>query len=403
MTYGSLFSGYGGLDMGVQAALGEGRVAWVSDIEPGPQAILAHHYPESPNLGDITQIDWEDVEPVDVLTGGSPCQDLSMAGQRAGMRPGTRSGLWESMAHAINHIQPRLVVWENVTGALSARSISESERKLNDGAFSLMESDPGRLGSNANEPVLRALGRVLGDLTNLGYDAEWTTVRASDIGAPHRRERIFVVAYPHGSGWEGLDDWASQTPPERHGHTLTCVGDDLGQLLPTPTATYSGNTAENHLSKKPGSVKVTDLRILVEELGLVLLPTPVTSDSHGYAAADLNRNSIQLRAIDALLPTPCAQQGASTRALTMFGDYAPAIERWEQTLGRPAPEPTVRAKSGKPQLSARFVEWMMGLPEGHVTSPEIGISRARQLKALGNGVVPQQAEYAIRLLLGKEG
>lgn len=402
VTYGSLFSGYGGLDMGVQAALGEGRVAWVSDIEPGPQSILAHHYPEAPNLGDVTAIDWAKVEPVDVLTGGSPCQDLSLAGQRAGMRPGTRSGLWESMAHAIKTIRPRLVVWENVRGALSAD------------AFSLMESREGRVGDRPDGPSLRALGRVLGDLTNLGYDAEWTTVRASDIGAPHRRERIFVVAYPHGSGWEGLDDWASQTPPERHGHTLTCVGDDLGQLLPTPTATYSGNTAENHLSKKPGSVKVTDLRILVEELGLVLLPTPQARDGKGVPGGGLNTASLP-REI-ALLPTPTASEGAKgsygqdrtghqefvINAVQRFGDYAAAIERWEQTLGRPAPEPTTPSKTGKPQLSAPFVEWMMGLPEGHVTNPEIGISRVRQLKALGNGVVPQQAEYAIRLLLGKE-
>ena len=374
VTYGSLFSGYGGLEMGVQAALGAGRVAWVSDIEPGPQAILAHHHPATPNLGDITAIDWAEIEPVDVLTGGSPCQDLSTVGKRAGMRPGTRSGLWESMAHAIKHIQPRLVVWENVLGALNA------------GAFSLMESDPGRVGGDTNQPVLRALGRVLGDLTNLGYDARWATVRASDIGAPHRRERVFVVAYPHGSGWEGLDDWASQTPPERHGHTLTCVGDDLGQLLPTPTATYSGNTAENHLSKKPGSVKVSDLRILVEELGLVLLPTPTASEgAKGSYGQDRT-----------------GHQEFVINAVQRFGDYTPAIERWEQILGRPAPEPTTPSKTGKPQLSAPFVEWMMGLPEGHVTSPEIGISRARQLKALGNGVVPQQAEYAIRLLLGKE-
>lgn len=396
VTYGSLFSGYGGLDMGVQAALGEGRVAWVSDIEPGPQSILAHHYPEAPNLGDVTAIDWAKAEPVDVLTGGSPCQDLSMAGQRAGMRPGTRSGLWESMAHAIDQLQPRLVVWENVLGALNA------------GAFSLMESDPGRVGGDTNQPVLRALGRVLGDLTNLGYDARWATVRASDIGAPHRRERVFVVAYPHsgGSRWAGspfrerLQPAARgnsegpllATPTARDhkgvptpGHTNKNLARDV-TLLPTPTATYSGNTAENHLSKKPGSVKVTDLRILVEELGLVLLPTPTASEgAKGSYGQDRT-----------------GHQEFVINAVQHFGDYTPAIERWEQILGRPAPEPTTPSKTGKPQLSTPFVEWMMGLPEGHVTSPEIGISRARQLKALGNGVVPQQAEYAIRLLLGKE-
>lgn len=315
-----------GVNMALAAMGYESHTAWVSDIEPGPCNILAHHHPDIPNLGDITQVDWTQVEPVDVITGGSPCQDLSLSGRRAGMRPGTRSGLWESMAHAINQLQPRLVVWENVTGALSARSISESERKLNDGAFSLMESDPGRVGGDTNQPVLRALGRVLGDLTNLGYGARWATVRASDIGAPHRRERVFVVAYPHRAGLEG------------YGHRR--------QLEP----------------EHP-----------------------------------------RLGGSDRLLPTPTAATRDRTDAELDWGDYAPAIERWERILGRPAPEPTTPSKAGKPQLSAPFVEWMMGLPEGHVTSPEIGISRARQLKALGNGVVPQQAEYAIRLLLGKEG
>ena len=72
MRIGSLFSGYGGLDMAVQATLG-GTLAWVSDIEPGPSRILAHHHPDVPNLGDITQIDWTQVEPVDIICGGSPC------------------------------------------------------------------------------------------------------------------------------------------------------------------------------------------------------------------------------------------------------------------------------------------------------------------------------------------
>lgn len=158
----------------------------MSDIEPGSQAILAHHHPDVPNLGDITRIDWSKVEPVDVICGGSPCTDLSLAGARAGMSKDTRSGLWESMFHAIAIIRPRLVVWENVQGALSAS------------AFSLMEPDQGHLGGRPTGPVLRALGRVLGDLAGIGYDATWTTVHASDVGAPHKRARVFAVAHPHG-------------------------------------------------------------------------------------------------------------------------------------------------------------------------------------------------------------
>lgn len=114
-TIGSLFTGYGGLDMGVTMAVDPAaRVAWTSDVEPGPCKLAAVRWPDTPNLGDITQINWADVEPVDIICGGSPCQDLSIAGKRAGMATGTRSGLWESMATAVETIQPRLVVWENV-------------------------------------------------------------------------------------------------------------------------------------------------------------------------------------------------------------------------------------------------------------------------------------------------
>ena len=136
------------------------RTAWVSDIEPGPNKILAERFPDAPKLGDITTIDWDQVEPVDIITGGSPCQDLSLAGARAGMKPGTRSGLWESMMHAVDALRPKLVIWENVYGALSAH------------AFSLMESEQGHLGDGPDGPVLRAPGRVLGDLTSIGYNAK---------------------------------------------------------------------------------------------------------------------------------------------------------------------------------------------------------------------------------------
>lgn len=116
-TIGSLFTGYGGLDMGVAMALDPAaRVAWTSDVEPGPCKLAATRRPDIPNLGDITKIDWADVEPVDIICGGSPCQDLSLAGKRAGMHTGTRSGLWESMAAAVETIRPRLARWEHVTG-----------------------------------------------------------------------------------------------------------------------------------------------------------------------------------------------------------------------------------------------------------------------------------------------
>ena len=339
-TIGSLFTGYGGLDMGVTMALDpNSRVAWTSDIEPGPCKLAAVRWPDTPNLGDITQIDWADVEPVDIICGGSPCQDLSLAGKRAGMATGTRSGLWESMAAAIETIRPRLVVWENVQGALSAR------------AYSPVESEPGMLGTGTNGPALRAAGRVAGDLAGLGYDCRWAVVRASDAGAPHQRARFFLIGNPHGQPWDmRRPTTPGQTPSRRPQREPARPGDGAptltraAQLLPTPQATYAPRSSPGY-----------------------------GPNLHETAAS--------------LTPT--------------YGPYAPAIARWEHATGRAAPPPTnpPRRAGGKPQLSARFVEWMMGLPDGHVTGADLDLSRERQLRMLGNGVVPQQAALAVRTLI----
>lgn len=119
LRIGSLFSGYGGLDLAVEHVFG-GRTVWFSELNPAPAHVFAHHWPGVPNLGDITQIDWRQAEPVDVLCGGFPCQDVSTVGKRAGLAPGTRSGLWAQMATAIDVLQPEWVVAENVRGLLSA-------------------------------------------------------------------------------------------------------------------------------------------------------------------------------------------------------------------------------------------------------------------------------------------
>lgn len=400
-TIGSLFTGYGGLDMGVAMAVDPAaRVAWTSDVEPGPCKLAGVRWPDTPNLGDITAIDWADVEPVDIICGGSPCQDLSLAGKRAGMATGTRSGLWESMAAAVETIRPRLVVWETVLGALSAR------------AYSPVESEPGMLGAESAGPALRAAGRVAGDLATIGYDCRWAVVRASDAGAPHQRARFFLIGHPHGQPWDmrrpatprqtqgrrplrqpagpGLGPLmptptASDHKAGRHqagtGHSLT----QAVQLLPTPVAQPSGNSPSEHLRKKPGRDRVTDLAIIVENNLLPtggLLPTPQAVNA-AYSGTGYG---------------PTLNEVANA-IMTAYGPYAPAIARWEQVTGRAAPPPTTPPSraGGKPRLSARFVEWMMGLPDGHVT--DLDLSRERQLRMLGNGVVPQQAALAVSSLL----
>ena len=181
---GSLFAGYGGLEMGVQSVLG-GTLAWYAEYDPHASRVMARHHPDVPNLGDVTTVDWATVPPVDILTGGSPCQDLSHAGKRKGMTDGTRSNLWTEMREAVAVLRPRLVVWENVRGAYSADADSDME------PCPRCVGDPRERG-----PVLRALGRVLGDLAALGYDAEWYGLRAADVGAAHGRYRVFLFAHP---------------------------------------------------------------------------------------------------------------------------------------------------------------------------------------------------------------
>ena len=183
MKIGSLFSGYGGLDLAVSEITGA-TVAWHCEWEAAPSKVLEANFPGVPNFHDVSTVDWASVEPVDILTGGFPCQDLSLAGKRAGMKDGTRSGLWSEFYKAITIIKPRMVVIENVRGLLSAT------------ADNGMEYNDEILGVLNGKPAIRAIGAVLGDLADIGYDAKWTSIRASDAGAPHNRFRVFIVAFP---------------------------------------------------------------------------------------------------------------------------------------------------------------------------------------------------------------
>lgn len=330
-TIGSLFTGMGGLDMAVHQVL-DADTVWVSEIEPGACRVLEHRMPDVPNLGDITRIDWSRVPRVDVLTGGSPCQDLSTAGRRAGMTDGTRSNLWVAMREAIANLRPSLVVWENVRGAYSA--VADSD----------VESCPGCVGDRGGKPALRALGRVLGDLASLGYDAQWCGLRAADVGACHGRYRVFVVAHPTGDGW-----WTSSAGCTAGGGPYGAPG------------------------RRGGARHGVDM----------LLPTPTARDVNGHN---------QRHDATCLL-------GAVDQTMERFGRYALAITRWERVMGRPAPAPTVTGPRGGTRLNAAFVEWMMGLPDGWVTGVP-GVTWSQQLRMLGNGVVPQQAAEAIRVLAG---
>lgn len=346
LRVGSLFSGYGGLDLAVEEVF-DARTVWFSEINEPVARVFAHHWPDVPNLGDITAIDWSQVEPVDVLCGGFPCQDVSTVGKRAGLKPGTRSGLWAHMATAIEALQPEWVVIENVRGLLSAparRATPEGDddercnpEPATHEAATLrdLEPDPWGLGDQPARP-LRALGAVLGDLADLRYDTRWLGLPASAIGAPHPRFRIFILA--------------RRTVP------------NPARLRPS-TGWRDARTGES-----------------------------TTRNDRAQPSGDRPRDQAR----------PAALGGGDLRldrgVLRRWGRYAPAIARWERISGRPAPAPALLTPESGVRPAPAFVEWLMGLPQGWVTDPGLELSHAQQLTALGNGVLPRQAAACLHVL-----
>ena len=155
LTFGSLFSGIGGIDLGLERAGMTCR--WQSEIDPYACQVLAKHWPDIPNLGDIRDIDWTTVEPTDVVAGGYPCQPFSVAGDRAGGDDPRH--LWPLFADCLRMVRPRYALLENVSGHLSL-----------------------------------GFGSVLADLAEIGYDCRWDCIPAAAVGAPHRRDRVFIIA-----------------------------------------------------------------------------------------------------------------------------------------------------------------------------------------------------------------
>lgn len=408
---GSLCSGYGGLDEAVQQVEG-GELVWVADNDPGAEKILAHHHPKVPNLGDITVVDWDQVPPVDILTMGFPCQDVSVAGLRAGMLVGNRSGLWFHCARAIAALNPSLVVIENVPGLLAARADGD------------VEPCAWCLGDGGGEPPLRALGAVLGDLAGLGFDAEWTSLPASAVGACHKRNRVFIRAWPADSestrledGWEGrsaregADASDAQGVGRREGRAEPARVEGRPRLVGdggAPTAHPHGDAVREQPVPVPGCRS---------EAVAGLADPEAAADSahvgrqrggqHGDGGLDL-RTAVGSLAVADTDGEPGAERGDAAPGETQgggasavdcgcdrapWGSFGPAIHRWEQVIGRPAPEPV----DERGRLAVPFVEWMQGLPAGHVTDVP-GLSRKAMLKALGNGVVTLQAVAALVVL-----
>jgi DNA (cytosine-5)-methyltransferase 1 len=183
----SLFSGIGGLDLGLERA--GMTVVGQSEIDPYASRVLAKHWPGVLNLGDITTITEESLErlgPIDLVCGGFPCQDLSVAGKQAGINA-SRSGLFFDLMRVVRLVAPRYVLLENVPTLLS-------------------RSD--------------WMGAVLGELAESGFDAEWDCIPAQAVGAPHRRDRVFVIAVADAEGGDQRAGLREGDPTRQRGRRL---------------------------------------------------------------------------------------------------------------------------------------------------------------------------------------
>jgi DNA (cytosine-5)-methyltransferase 1 len=337
-----MFTGCGGLDLGVAQALGATWLAWCADPDPHVRAVLAERLPGVPNLGDVTGIDWRAVPPVDVITAGWPCQDISAAGRRAGLEHGERSGLWRHIPQAVAALRQAMVVLENVA-ALRWRG--------------------------------GGLGLVLADMAGVGYDCLWTTMRASDVGAAHRREMVFLLAIPAPTAGAAAarlcqPGAASQAGPPRcwPRSGISCHGGVRALALPAPSAGSRGSPP--------------------------LLPTPQARDYNRAQLPEVRRaggHQVNLSDVVRELAENWEHDG--------WGRYAPAIRRWEQILGRPAPFPADRTRLGSFRIAVNFAQWCQGLPENWVSGVP-GLPYYAMIRILGNAVVPRQAAAALRQLAG---
>ena len=208
LTVGSLFSGIGGLDLGLERA--GMNVIWQSEIDPYASRVLAKHWPEVPNHGNIKNIRWGDIVRPDVICGGYPCQPFSQAGKRRGESDPRH--LWPWVRNAISELRPKYAILENVRGHLSMGGLT-----------------------------------VIGELASIGYDAEWRVVSAASVGANHRRDRIVIVAYPNGSDTpNGRQRTHLQSEDRSWGNDRSRSGSDIGQVCMGSARGYPDDVANSN-------------------------------------------------------------------------------------------------------------------------------------------------------------
>lgn len=393
---GSLCTGYGGIEMGLQLAGLDVDLRWVAETAPE----LSPIHGDVTNHGDLRGMDYAAVAPVSLLTAGFPCQPVSAAGKQRGDTD--NRWLWPEVHRAVRELRPAQLLIENVRN--------------------LVAWEKGRLWAG-----------ILADLGQMGYAVRWLILGACHVGAAHHRHRVFALATQTGHPTDEVERVPTSFCGAKNGAVLprgtpsaeTAAArveagrrnlDDAVALLPTPTA--SDHTGAGHGTMEGAA----SLRTEVAQLSAALLPTPTVGDSRNSRNATANRRpgsapansgttlSDFAHAITELLPTPRASDGvkgspnqhgksgdlmlSSAAQPQHWGRFADAVARHAERFG-PSPAPTEPNRNGAPRLSPAFAEWLMCIPAGHVTSH---LTRVPALRAIGNGVCPPQLAAAWALL-----
>ncbi|MCC4295839.1 DNA cytosine methyltransferase [Brevundimonas aurantiaca] len=371
MNFVSLFAGIGGFDLGLERA-GMTAVAQC-EISPKCRYLLRQHWPEVQQFEDVCTMRAADVpHRVRLICGGFPCQDISFAGKGAGLA-GERSGLWREYARLIGEFRPDYVVVENVAALLG-----------------------------------RGLGDVLGDLASLGYDAWWDCIPASAVGAPHRRDRLWIVAYPRSEQYQGYGDALRREIAKGLSRALAeqsvLAGDDSQADAFNPDSDRFG-------SHCPGIHVVGDAELRDEQVGLF---EPMGEDV---------ANAQHLR--------PVQPEGCFTDERGRIGDGSCEggwknlgydADRFQQgSIIKPCERQNpIASRNGKSDagrrpaqsLLGRVVDglpaWLDGLSIGWAEEPPVprvakGVpARSDRLHGLGNAVVPAIPEIIGRAILAAE-
>jgi len=365
LMVGSLFAGIGGLDLGLERA--GMQVKWQVENNPYCIRVLAKHWPSVKRYGDIKQIKWSEVEPVDLICGGFPCQPVSVAGARKGDKD--ERWLWLEFLRAIREVRPRYALVENVPGLLS--------------------TDDGRLARG-----------VFGDLAEIGYDAEWNIVSAADVGAPHLRKRIFIVAHaqsdlrsaPRNERPFALD-WGSsslenprclvgQEGAEVEG-ILSRFSEEWNSRIESAGPSNMADSKQRGLSQRGSKPQVS----VISRIGEHGQET-IVAHSQSFDGSRPEQEGVGTRKPEVSTGDRCTALGDSESI--RFTRMGQAEDEWQVNRGLNAPD-------NSSEIGRECSQWAVEPDVGRVAD---GVpSRVDRLKCLGNAVVPQVAEYVGRLIM----